>query len=137
MFAEGKQIGADTAAPWGIDWDTRGFAGLTQLSTRATTANGSSTTNGFQVVVDNAAPTGLTVRFPQKDGYIGQGGALTVDADAKVQLLVNGKVVKTDTTAGYTFAVQPKKYRKKFTVRIRAYDRAGNVRYSTARTYSR
>jgi hypothetical protein len=329
VFADGRPIGTDTAAPWGIDWDTAGFDGLVTLSTRATTANGSLTTNGFQVVVDNTAPTGLTIGFPRRDGYIGQGGELAVDADdnvfvtgselivggtvvssrdlsatgggrldlgwnvrlpngrttmtirvrdrvgnvtaltrtvvvdndrpvitggttagsavhgefkvsltgyrdasplsgfealldtpthsrsyaqeasrtvtidsrevpdgrytfgwrafdaagneavlkrslivdnrvpsvwiarapgnrakvgktftvtatandtygiAKVQLLINGKVVKTDTTTGYTFAINPKKYGKKFTMRFRAYDRAGNVRYTGIRTYQR
>jgi hypothetical protein len=52
-------------------------------------------------------------------------------------LLVNGKAVKTDTTAGYAFTVNPKKYGKKFTVRVRAYDKAGNVKYSSTRTYKR
>jgi hypothetical protein len=326
LFADGRQVGADTAAPWGIDWDTRGFDGLVELSTRATTATGSSMTDGVMVWVDNNAPTGLTVRFPGKDGYIGQGGELAVDADddifvlgselivggvvvsskdlneggnldlgwnvklpngktvmtvrvwdnagnvtaltktvtvdndrpvitgsttagsavrgsfkvaltgykdaspflafealldspaqqrsygansrtatidsrdvpdgrytlgwraidaagnatvvrrslivdnkaptvsiakapknkakvkkkftvtakasdtygiARVQLLVNGKVVTTDTKAGYSFTVNPKKYGKKFTVRVRAYDKAGNVKYSSTRTYKR
>ncbi|MET8147591.1 Ig-like domain-containing protein [Actinoplanes sp. NPDC049668] len=326
LFADGTEVGTDTAAPWGIDWDTRGLDGLVDLSTRATTATGSSTTDGMTVHVDNNAPTGLTVRFPRKDGYIGQGGELAVDADddvfvlgselivggvvvsskdltgggnldlgwnaklpngktdmtvrvrdkvgnvtaltrtvtvdndrpvitgsttaggavrgsfkvsltgfkdaspfvafealldsplqqriygsnsrtvtidsrdvpdgkytlgwraidaagnervvrrplivdnkvptvsiakapknkakvkkkftvtakasdtygiAKVQLLVNGKVVATDTKAGYSFTVNPKKYGKKFTVRVRAYDKAGNVKYSSTRTYRR
>lgn len=327
LFADGKEIGTDTVAPWGVDWDTTGFAGLVRLSARATTANGSRTTDGYHVTVDNKAPTGLTVRFPRKSGYIGQGGELVVDATdniyvigselivgggvvsskdltgggnldlrwnvkvpngktamtvrvrdqagnvtalsrtvtvdndrpviagsttagsavrgnfkvslsgykdaspfaafeasldtakhlrsysqensrtvtidsrevpdgkytlgwhaidaagnvavlkrsltvdnkapvvsitkapknkakvkkkftvaakasdtygiSKVQLLVNGKVVKTDTTAGYSFTVNPKKYGKKFTVRVRAYDKAGNVKYSSTRTYKR
>ncbi|WP_158319323.1 Ig-like domain-containing protein [Actinoplanes xinjiangensis] len=327
VYAGGREIGTDTAAPWGIDWDTTGFDGLVTLTTRATTADGSLTTGGFTVHVDNRAPTGLTVRFPRKDGYIGQGGELAVDAAdnvyvigselivggqtiaskdlmgggnldlrwnvkvpngrtpmtvrvrdqagnvtavtrtvtvdndrpvitgrtsagravrgdftvslsgyrdaspfasfeaslntprhlrsyaqensrtvtirsrevpdgwytlgwhavdaagnetvlkrsllvdnrvpsvwitkaprnrakvtrtftvtaaasdtygiAKVQLLINGKVVRTDTTAGYTFAINPKKYGKKFTMRFRTYDRAGNVRYTTSRTYQR
>ncbi|GID97854.1 Ig-like domain-containing protein [Amorphoplanes digitatis] len=328
LFADGTEVGTDTAAPWGIDWDTRGFNGLVRLSTRATTDTGTSTTDGMTVDVDNNAPTGLTVRFPRRDGYIGQGGELAVDANddtfvtgselivggvvvsskdlagggnldlgwnvklpngktdmtvrvrdkvgnvtaltrsvtvdndrpvitgsttagsavrgsfkvtltgykdaspfvtfeallddpamqrsygqegsprtltidsrdvpdgkytlgwraidaagnegvlrrplivdnrapavsitkapknkakvkkkftvtakatdtygiAKVQLLVNGKVVTTDTKAGYSFTVNPKKYGKKFTVRVRAYDKAGNVRYSSTRTYKR
>ena len=56
---------------------------------------------------------------------------------ARVQLLVNGKVVATDTKAGYVFTLDPKKYGKKFTVQIRAYDRAGNVRALATRTYRR
>ncbi|MEU7909182.1 Ig-like domain-containing protein [Actinoplanes sp. NPDC049118] len=327
LFADGNEVGTDTAAPWGIDWDTTGLDGTVLLSTLATTARGSQMTDGYHVTVDNKPPTGLTVRFPRKSGYIGQGGELVVDAAdniyvigselivgdavvsskdlvgggnldlpwdvrvpngktamtvrvrdqagnvtaltrtvtvdndrpvitgsttagsavrgsfkvtlsgykdaspfvafeasldtashlrsyvqensrtvtinsrevpdgrytlgwhgidaagnvgvlrrslildnkvptvsitkapknkakvgkkftvaakasdtygiAKVQLLVNGKVVKTDTTAGYSFTVNPKKYGKKFTVRVRAYDKAGNVRYSSTRTYKR
>jgi hypothetical protein len=56
---------------------------------------------------------------------------------AKVQLLVNGKVVATDVKAGYSFTLNPKKYGKKFTVQLRAYDRAGNVRYSGKLSYRR
>ena len=55
----------------------------------------------------------------------------------RVELLVNGKVVATDTTAGYTFTVNPKRYGKRFTVRLRTYDKAGNVTVSTARTWHR
>jgi hypothetical protein len=33
----------------------------------------------------------------------------------RVQLLVNGKVAATDTKAGYSFKLNPKKYGKKFT----------------------
>jgi hypothetical protein len=39
-----------------------------------------------------------------------------------------GKVVATDAKAGYQFTLNPKKYGKKFTVQMRAYDKAGNVR---------
>ncbi|MEU8661058.1 hypothetical protein [Actinoplanes philippinensis] len=55
----------------------------------------------------------------------------------KVQLLVDGKVVGTDGRAGFAFSLNPKRYGKKFTVQFRAYDRAGNVRYSSKRTYRR
>ena len=327
LYADGKEVGTDTAAPWGIDWNTAGFDGLVRLSTRATTDNGSRTTDGYLVMADNKAPTGLTLRFPRLNNYIGRGGAIVVDATdngyvvaselvvggavvsakdqtgggnldlawdvtvpngktamtvrvrdmagnvtaltrtvtvdnnrpvitgsntggsavrgdlkvslsgyqdaspfavfeasldsaahlrsysqekartvtintrevpdgkytlgwhafdgagneailkrpvivdnkaptvsitkapkhkakvkkkftvtakagdtygvAKVQVLVNGKVVQTDTRAGYSFTVDPKKYGKKFTVRVRAYDKAGNVRYSPTRTYQR
>ncbi|HWS31708.1 MAG TPA: Ig-like domain-containing protein [Actinoplanes sp.] len=327
LFADNRKIGTDTAAPWGIDWDTTGFDGFVTVSTVATTATGSSVTRSQLGVVDNIAPTGLTVGFPRRDGYIGRGGELAVEASdnrymtgselvvggrvvsskdlhqggnldlgwnvtvpngrtamtvrvwdeagnvtaltrtvtvdndkpvitgsttagaavrgrftvaltgfrdaspfamfeaslidtrmhryyqqensrkvtidgrelpdgrytlgwqatdaagntgvvkralivdnrvptvsitkapksgtkvakkftvtakaadtygiARVQLLVNGKVVATDRTAGYSFTVNPKKYGKKFTVRVRAYDKAGNLRYSAARTYKR
>lgn len=56
---------------------------------------------------------------------------------ARVQLLVNGETVATDTNAAYSFTVNPKKYGKKFTVQIRAYDKAGNIQYTAKRTYHR
>jgi hypothetical protein len=65
--------------------------------------------------------------------------AVTVDSrevpDGKRAFEVD--TVKTDTTAGYTFGINPKKYGKKFTMRFRVYDRAGNVRYTPVRTYQR
>ena len=45
LFADGKEIGTDTAAPWGVDWDTTGFDGPVILSTRATAATGSTTSS--------------------------------------------------------------------------------------------
>jgi len=39
--------------------------------------------------------------------------------------------------SAYTFTLNPKKYGKKFTVRLRAYDKAGNLKTSTKRTYRR
>lgn len=135
VFADGKEIGTDTAAPWNVDWDTTGFDGLVQLSTRATTTNGSLTTRGYQVVVDNKAPTGLSVRFPRRDGYIGAGGTLTVNADDNVyvigsELIVDGQVVSSkDLHEGGNldlgWAVQVPNGRKAMTVRVR--DQAGNV----------
>ncbi|GAA2711174.1 Ig-like domain-containing protein [Actinoplanes palleronii] len=56
---------------------------------------------------------------------------------ARVQLLVNGKVVATDTTAAYKFTINTKKYGKTLKVRLRVYDRAGNVTTTAARTWYR
>ena len=45
----------------------------------------------------------------------------------RVEMLINGKVVATDRKAAYRLALNPKKYGKKFTVQLRAYDKAGTV----------
>jgi hypothetical protein len=42
-----------------------------------------------------------------------------------------------DRNAGYAFTLNPRQYGKKFTVQLRAYDKAGNWKYSTKRTYHR
>ncbi|BCY05221.1 hypothetical protein L3i22_003090 [Actinoplanes sp. L3-i22] len=84
------------------------------------------------VIVDNTKPT-LTVSSGPKNGAKVKGtvkiGAKAADKNgiAKVQLLVNGKVVATDTKAGYAFSINTAKYGKTIKIAIRAYDRAGNV----------
>ncbi|GAA4594765.1 hypothetical protein BJY16_001428 [Actinoplanes octamycinicus] len=94
------------------------------------------------VIVDNTAPALTITKAPKNKSKLTRSVTVKASASdrnrvAKVQLLVNGKVVATDTRAGYAFTLNPKKYGKKFTVRLRAYDKAGNVKYSPTRTYRR
>lgn len=94
------------------------------------------------VIVDNTAPSLSITSWPKNNAKLTRTVTLkasTADRNrvAKVQLMVNGKVVATDTKAAYAFTLNPKKYGKKFTVLFRAYDRAGNVKNSTKRTYRR
>lgn len=94
------------------------------------------------VYIDNTAPSITLTTAPKDQAKLTKKVTLKATAGdpygvAKVQLLVNGKVVATDTTAAYQFTLDPKKYGKSFTVQMRAYDRAGNVRYSAKRTYRR
>ncbi|BCY15494.1 Ig-like domain-containing protein [Actinoplanes sp. L3-i22] len=94
------------------------------------------------VIVDNTAPAVAFKSAPANKAKLRK--TVTVKATAtdrngiaKVQLLVNGKVVATDTRSAYTFTLNPKKYGKTFTVQLRAYDRAGNLKVTTKRTYRR
>jgi hypothetical protein len=94
------------------------------------------------VYVDNTLPSLSVTKAPKNKAKLTKKVTLKAKATdkygvAKVQLLVNGKVVATDTKAGYQFTLNPKKYGRKFTVQMRTYDRAGNVRYSTKRVYRR
>lgn len=94
------------------------------------------------VTVDNTAPTVTLAKAPKNNTKLTKTVRLTATAAdrngiARVQLLVNGKVVATDTRAAYTFTLNPKKYGKKFAVQVRAYDKAGNVKYTAKRTYRR
>jgi Big-like domain-containing protein/uncharacterized protein DUF11 len=103
---------------------------------------GNAVTATRTVIVDNTAPALKLTKAPKNTTKLTQKTALTVSATdrngvARVQLLVGGKVVATDTKAGYAFTLDPKKYGKTFTVQIRAYDRAGNVRTLTKLTYRR
>jgi hypothetical protein len=94
------------------------------------------------VIVDNTAPSVAYKKAPKNLTKLKSKTTLTATAGdrngiARVQFLVNGKVAATDTRAAFTFTLDPKKYGKKFTVQIRAYDKAGNVKYSIKRTYRR
>ncbi|MBO3738789.1 Ig-like domain-containing protein [Actinoplanes flavus] len=94
------------------------------------------------VIVDNTAPSVAYRKAPKNLAKLKARTTLTATAAdrngiARVQLLVDGKVVATDTNATYTFTLNPKKYGKRFTVQLRAYDKAGNVKYTTKRVYRR
>jgi hypothetical protein len=94
------------------------------------------------VVNDTVAPALKLTKAPKNNAKLKKTTTITASASdkngvAKVQLLVNGKVVATDAKAAYTFKLNPKKYGKKFTVQLRAYDKAGNVKTLAKRTYRR
>jgi hypothetical protein len=94
------------------------------------------------VIIDNTAPVVGYRKAPKNNAKLKGKVWLSATAGdrngiARVQLLVNGKVVATDARAGYNLLLNPKKYGKRFTVQLRAYDRAGNVKYSTKRVYRR
>lgn len=95
-----------------------------------------------RVYLDDRQPTVVFRKAPKSNSRLGKTVTTTAKATdnrtiARVQPLVNGKIVATDTRAGYTFTLNPKRYGKKFTVQLRAYDKAGNVRYSGKRIYRR
>jgi len=94
------------------------------------------------VVNDTVAPALRLTKAPKNGAKLKKAVTLAASASdrngiARVQLLVNGKVVATDTKAGYAFTLNPKRYGKKFSVRLRGYDKAGNVTSSSKRTYRR
>ncbi|WIM96697.1 Ig-like domain-containing protein [Actinoplanes oblitus] len=98
-----------------------------------------STVNSW-VTVDTTKATVAFAKAPKNKAKVKGTVKITASASdrygvARVQLLVNGKVVATDTTAAYKFSINTKKYGKKLKVRLRAYDRAGNVTTTSARTW--
>ena len=101
------------------------------------------TTVGRRVVVnDTVAPTLRLTKAPKNGAKLKKAVKLAASASdrngvVRVQLLVNGKVVATDTKAGYAFTLNPKRYGKKFSVQLRGYDKAGNVTATAKRTYRR
>ncbi|WP_436524534.1 Ig-like domain-containing protein [Actinoplanes sp. HUAS TT8] len=94
------------------------------------------------VIVDNTRPT-LKITSGPRSGAKVRGtvriGASAADRNgvARVQLLINGKLVATDSRAGYAFSFNSAKYGKTIKIQLRAYDRAGNYVYTSARTIRR
>jgi hypothetical protein len=94
------------------------------------------------VVVDNTAPAASLRSAPKNNAKLTKTFGVTVNASDKngigrVELLINGKRVATDYRAGWGFSINPKKYGKSFTVRLRVYDWAGNSKLTAKRTYRR
>jgi alpha-tubulin suppressor-like RCC1 family protein len=103
---------------------------------------GNLTSAARTVIVDNTPPSVALGRTPKDGATVAKATTITASASdrngiARVQLLVNGRAVATDTRSAYTFRLDPARYGKRFTVKLRAYDRAGNVGYSGQRTYRR
>ncbi|GIE28262.1 hypothetical protein Ait01nite_013070 [Actinoplanes italicus] len=103
---------------------------------------GNQTTAWRTVTVDNTAPAVALRKAPKNGAKLTKATTITATANdrngiARVQLIVNGKPVASDTRPEYAFALNPARYGKKLTVKIRAYDRAGNARDTGRRTYHR
>ncbi|MDY7088247.1 MAG: S8 family serine peptidase [Actinomycetota bacterium] len=120
LFAGGRLIATDTTAPYSFTWQSAPRTGLVPLELRAYDRKGNRTVVRRSVRADNTAPT---IRLARK------GRALTARAAdpsgvARLELVVNGKVTARTKAAVRKFTV-PKRAR---TVKVRAVDRAGNVR---------
>jgi hypothetical protein len=94
------------------------------------------------VIMDSTAPALAVTKAPKNRAKVKGTVKITASAKdvngvARVQLLINGKVVATDYKAGYAFSINTRKHGKKIKVQLRAYDRAGNVRVTTTRTWYR
>ncbi|MEU4559275.1 Ig-like domain-containing protein [Actinoplanes sp. NPDC023936] len=103
---------------------------------------GNATTVRRPVIVDNTKASLKVTKAPKNKAKVKGTVKITASASdrngvAKVQLLVNGKVVATDAKAAYKFSLNTKKYGKKIKVQLRAYDKAGNVTTTSTRTWYR
>jgi len=140
-------IGWMTLNGWGIDAASNSVVSVGKDGTRVWTwvvydSFGNPSTVKRTVTVDNTKPS-LKVTSAPKNGAKVK-GTVKVKASAsdrnginRVELLINGKVVATDTTSGYSFSINTKKYGKKFKVQLRAYDKAGNSYTTSTRTWHR
>jgi hypothetical protein len=101
------------------------------------------TTTAERVVINDTVGADLQITAAPEDGST-LTGPVQITAEAsdlngvdRVELLIDGTVVATDTEAGYDFTVNPEDFATTFTVALRAHDRAGNATTSVEHTYHR
>lgn len=108
FFAAGQSLGVDTQAPYSANWLAAGNSAVS-LSAVATDNEGNEGTAGVLVNVSDQ-PLVASLTSPSSGTTVGLGKTVSLAADAtsmngvvsKVEFLVNGTVVATDTSAPYT-----------------------------------
>jgi thermitase len=136
-------LGTDYAAPWAFQWSSAGRSGATTLAIRTWDAAGNMTTGYRTVNVDNWGPSVL-IRAAPVNGARGVRGIARVAATSadlhginRMELLVDGVVAGRWAGTAHTFTVDTSKWGAAMSVRVRAYDALGNVRYTPIRTWYR
>ncbi|WP_412741121.1 S8 family serine peptidase [Krasilnikovia sp. MM14-A1259] len=143
LRVNGTLVGTDTTAPYALPVKTGTYSGNLTLSWTLTDRWGlSRTLPPRTVVADNAGPSLSITKAPANNTKVK--GTVTVYAKAsdasgvaRVELLVNGKVVARDTTSVYALRVNTATQKKTMKVQVRAYDKLGNMKSSTTRTWYR
>ncbi len=142
LWANGRYVGTDTAAPYSLPVKTGTFSGNVKLTWKLTDRLGNARGYTRTVVADNKAPTVSITKAPRNRAKVKGTVKISVKATdtsgvARVELIVNGKVVARDTTAAYLLRFNSSKQRKTMRVQIRAYDKLGNVTLTSNRTWYR
>jgi hypothetical protein len=138
LWANGKYVGVDQAAPYQLAVKT-GPSGKLTLIWKVTDRFGQARTLPARTLTaDNTPPKVSITKAPKHKAKVK--GTVKVYAQAsdtngiaKIQLLVNGKVMAT----GSVLTVNAGKWKKTMKVQVRAYDKVGNVKYTAGRTWYR
>jgi subtilisin family serine protease len=142
LLAGGRVVATDWSAPWSLGWLSGRTNSAVTLGLRAYDRAGNVSSATRVVIVDNTRPAVSITKGPRNQARVSGTVRLTVGAKDRngidqVQVIVNGRVVARDTRAPYTFGIKVAKYGRKLTVKVRGYDRAGNVRYVATRVWRR
>jgi len=142
LWVDGKFAARDISAPFSFPVKTGTRNGALPLEWIAYDTAGNTTSVRHRLNADNKAPTVSITKAPKNKAKVK--GKVTVGVAAKdtngiarVELIVNGKVVATDKTAAYALTVNTAKLAKTMKVQVRAYDKAGNLTVTTSRTWYR
>jgi hypothetical protein len=138
-----RLLGTDTSSPYAFRWSSAGYNGAVTLTLRAYDWSGKVAVANQVVTVDNTAPVVRITSAPangtrkvRKTKYV-TATARDSSGVRVMDLIVDGKVVQRFAGTKHRFSVATARYGKSMTVRIRAYDRAGNVSLTPARTWYR
>ncbi len=142
FLVNGAVVGTDTSGPYSFDWNTTGAPASSTLTVKAYDLAGNTTTSAARTVTvkpaDQTAPT-VSLTAPASGSTVN--GPTTISATAsdnvavtKVEFLVNGAVVGTDTTSPYSVSWDSTGFPASSSITAKAYDAAGNTKTSTART---
>jgi thermitase len=138
-----RLLGTDTSSPYAFRWSSTASSGPVTLTLRAYDWAGKVAVANQVVTVDNTAPAVRITSAPANSARgVRKTKYVTATASDKygvrvMDLIVNGKVTQRFTGTSHRFSVQTWKQGKAMTVRVRAYDRAGNVSYTPSRTWHR
>lgn len=143
LLVGGKVVGTDDAAPFALPWNSAGHNGTVGLTLRTFDRAGNVSTASRAVALDNWGPavqvSGAPASGTRRVRGIARVGVRASDLHgvSRVQVLVNGALVNGHAGAVHTFALDTSRYGARMTVRVRAYDRLGNVRYAPTRVWYR
>lgn len=113
FFVGSTSLGIDSQAPYALDWQATQL-GQTQVKAVATTDQGTSAEASAQVTVSGQAVVSQ-ITAPAAGATVALGKATSIQADAtslistvtKVDFLVNGSLVASDTSAPYSASWTP------------------------------
>ncbi|BFU46180.1 Ig-like domain-containing protein [Krasilnikovia sp. MM14-A1004] len=143
LSVNGTSYAPDTTAPYSVP--VTGRYGTVRLRWTLLDRTGHTTVLNRTVTIDNKAPTVKITKAPKDRAKVrGPQNVAVSAADGyglvRAELLVNGKVIAKDTSAGYSFRFDVNKYAKagkSLKVQVRAVDRAGNTAVTPVRTWKR
>lgn len=142
LYVDDKFVGSDTTAPYSLPVNTKRRNGTMKLNWGVYDNVGNGVAIINWVIADNTAPKTKITKAPKNEAAVKGTVKVTVSATDKhgikrVELLVNGKVAATDKKAPYVLSLNTAKQKKTMTVQVRTYDKAGNITYTTKRTWRR
>ncbi|MEU4217892.1 S8 family serine peptidase [Actinoplanes sp. NPDC026623] len=142
LYADDVYVTQDGTAPYSLPYNTIGRNGPVKLQVRVYDKAGNRADFDRTFIADNTGPTVKITSAPKDGAKVSGTVKIAVTATdtygmRRVELLINGKVIQTDTTSPYNFSFNAASQATKMKVQIRAIDIANNTKYEATRNYTR